>query len=485
MKKRFGLTLVEVMVGVFLSSLVMGAGYQIFNTSQRKLTKSSTRQLLANEVRVAIKTLAQDFKAVKADSLEVNAANTGNTAIISFDRYMVTGEGDQEQLAFDRFERVVYEFRKPYLIRRVGGNSRTLARHLETLAFARPEAPPAGVPATGEINYDAGWSARMDIEMSGSKKVPGTIEIATHSESVSVFMIEEYYRLVNKNRFLSMSQLAKDAGAKVLDDEFDYDSMFQTNLDPEELAKLTREQLENLKVKENNGLTEAETRLGEINDSISGVDTQGDRLWYTLWLARANTEVTQLQNDLKRHDTAQEIRADIDRIDRTINEYERDNMRDSFSRSNIPIDTMDKNSQEYKDYKDAYDLMLRDRSMRQAHEAGRQDATDEYPSMLDAYNPANMTMGVIRDTQGNDITFTETPDEFQQRRDRAAAMYEKCQQVDLSWMDAKSGEQRVKLYTAAKDLRDLAETKLSYIEQRDAHRKNIEAIDQALPNAAS
>ncbi len=279
----------------------------------------------------------------------------------------------------------------------------------------------------------------MDIAMSGTRKIPGSGEIATHSETVSVFMIEEYYKLINKNRFLSMSQLAKDDGAKVLDANFDLDSMFQSELDPEELAKLNQTQLENLKIKEENGLTEAQTRLDEIDDSIKGVDTKGNRTWYTLWIGKADTEVTDIQDDLKKHDKVTDLEKDIEKLDVLINRYEKDNLKDSFKTANIDIDNMDKESQDYKDLKDAYDLKLRDRSMREAYDAGKKEGDAEYTSMIDSYNPANMTKGVVKDSEGNDVTFTESDDEFEIRRAKAETIFNNCQKVDLGWMDYKSG----------------------------------------------
>jgi hypothetical protein len=322
----------------------------------------------------------------------------------------------------------------------VSGSSRTIAKKLESLSFSRPEAPgtpPEGMGST--INYDEGWAARMDIAMSGTRKIPGSGEIATHSETVSVFMIEEYYKLINKNRFLSMSQLAKDDGAKVLDANFDLDSMFQSELDPEELAKLNQTQLENLKIKEENGLTEAQTRLDEIDDSIKGVDTKGNRTWYTLWIGKADTEVTDIQDDLKKHDKVTDLEKDIEKLDVLINRYEKDNLKDSFKTANIDIDNMDKESQDYKDLKDAYDLKLRDRSMREAYDAGKKEGDAEYTSMIDSYNPANMTKGVVKDSEGNDVTFTESDDEFEIRRAKAETIFNNCQKVDLGWMDYKSG----------------------------------------------
>ena len=484
MKKR-AMTLVEVMVGIFLASLVLGGGFQIFNASQRKVSRAATQQTLASEVRNALKVIAQDFKAVKSDSLEVTSAENANSAVIKFDRYMVTGEGDQEKLAFDRFESVVYEFRKPFLTRTVAGSTRTIARHVDSVAFSRPESPDdeAGT-AGGQINYDEGWAARMDIAMTGSRKIPGSVETASHTERVSVFMIEEYYKLINKNRFLSMATLSKDDGAKVLDEELDFDAMFQQLLNPEELAKLTIEQLNNLLSKENNSLTEVQEKLTQVDESIAGIDTRGDRTWYTLWLGKAPTEVTDLQNSLKGHTKVDDLERDLARIDETIDRYETEHLQNSFSGSGLNIGSMDKNSKEYSDLKEAYDIKMRDYSMKEAYDAGKQDGDPEYVSVTDSFNPANLQRGVITTSEGRQETFTESNDDFVIRRAKAETIHSNLQKIDLSWREEKGGEESVKKYTAAKDLRDLAETKVSFAKQRDAHKDNIGKINDAKSNAS-
>lgn len=482
--KRHAMTLVEVMVGVFLASLVLGGAFQIFNTSQRKVSRAATQQTLASEVRNALKVLAQDFKAVKADSLEVDSAENANSAVIRFDRYMVTGEGDQEKLAFDRFESVVYEFRKPFLTRTVAGSTRTIARHVDSVAFSRPEAPGEEAAAGGQINYDEGWAARMDITMVGSRKIPGSAQIASHTERVSVFMIEEYYRLINKNRFLSMATLSKDDGAKVIDEEFDFDAMFAQAMDPEELAKLTVQQLENLLDKENDSLTEVKEKLEQVDESIAGIDTRGDRTWYTLWIGRAPTEVTELQNDLKDHTKVDDLENDLARIDSTIETYEAEHLKNSFSGAGVNIENMDKNSKEYNDLKEAYDIKMRDYSMKEAYDAGKQEGDPEYVSMVDSYNPSTLQKGVVRASDGTQETFTESDAEFAIRQEKAQTMYTNLQKVDLTWRDEKGGEESVKKYTAAKDLRDLAETKVSFAKQRDAHEDNIDKIETAKRTAS-
>lgn len=467
MKKHRGVSLIEILVVTFIASIIMGAAFHIFRSSQKTLTKASVRQLLANEVRVAIKNMAQDFKAVKSDSLEVNISPAGESAEISFDRYLLAGQGDQSSLVFDRFERVTYELNRPILTRKVAdGAPHTLCRHVESLILSRPENAEDG----GTSSYEEGWSARIDIRLIGRRVVPGTVEMASHTETVSVFMLEEYFKLVNKNRFVGLAHLAQNDDTRIQDDDFDMDVMFQAVLNIAALEALSDEQLASLLTRENIMLASATASLSDINDAISGVDARGRR-FFGLLRGRSN-EVSNIQDQIEDHDSVEALNGDIERLDAIIVRHERRNLADSFR--GVDLDSLERNDpEEYKRYKEAYELMLRDRSMRLAAE-GTEGAG--HVSVLDNINPDNMTQGVINSSDGR-VEFTEDRAAFEARQARARSIYEKASRINLDWAE---DESRSREYSAAKDLRDLAEAKRSYAEQIDLHELNIGRINQVM-----
>jgi hypothetical protein len=254
--------------------------------------------------------------------------------------------------------------------------------------------------------------------------------------------------------------------------------MFATDLDPDELAKLTEEQLTNLKEKENAGLTEADARLDEINDMMGAVDAKTTKLWIIPW----GTPVSDIQKDLKKHTRVEDLEKDLEGLEKIIGDYEEENMKDSFS--GVNISGMDKESQEYQDLKEAYDTMIRDRSMRKAFEMGQKDLPaeekQEYVSVINSFDPSTLTRGQTTDSEGNPVTFEESTEEFESRRAKAQTIYDNVQKVNLDWMDDKEGEDRVKIYSAAKDLKDYAESKINYTKSKNSHEKNIGLIDDAL-----
>ncbi len=478
-----GFTLVEVMVGILLTGIVLGAGYQLWSAARRDVALAATRQTLANEVRQSLDLMAKDFQAMKANTLEVTASPDGNSATIKFERFPLKDTGTT--IGVEGAEPVVYQYRKPRLTRNLKNQGEhVLAWNLTSLSLARGERS-ATDPGAGGLNDmpadESGINARMDIEMSASAKVPGSNRIASFTGHVSVFIREEFYATVNKGRFIAMSKLVATSASSLSDTDADNTMLTMGLLDPEALAKLSREQLNELHSKEIAALDETKQKLDQLNGNIADLDTRttGRLSWNPYdWFAHG-TDITELQNDIKKHNTSEELTKDIEKLDAKIAEYEEQNLRDTFAAKVPDFNSLDKNSQRYKDLKEVYELMLRDKNMRNAHEMGQKDLPDaektEYKSLLDSYDPSTMTKGKLPDG----TEFNETQEQFEARKAKAQMIQDTKDKVDLSWMDTNEGEDRVKIYSAAKDLKDLAETKKAYAQSKETHETNIKNIEDA------
>ncbi|RCK79468.1 MAG: hypothetical protein OZSIB_4222 [Candidatus Ozemobacter sibiricus] len=483
MGKRRGVTLVEVMVGILLSGVVLGAGYQIWSATRRDVALASTRQMLASQVRRALDVMAKDFQAMKAGTLEVTPGADGESATIKFERFPLKNEGTS--IGVDNTELVIYQYRKPRLTRTVRGQGeRPLAWHLDSLELARGGRGAFEPGGINDIPPDQdGRNARMDILMTASSLVPGSKRIATFSAHVSVFMREEYYATANKSRFIAMSRLVATNPANLRDQDRDDSMLTMGLLDPEALARLSREQLNELYRKETEALAQTRQQIEELNSNISDIDTRttGRLSWNPANWFSWPTEITDIQRDIQRHTTSAAVASDIKKLDEKIAQYEQDNLRDSFSRTVPGFQNLDRNSQQYKDLKEVYDLMVRDRTMRKAHEMAQRDLPADqrtaYRSLLEDFNPASLVRGQL---PGNPpTTFNETEEQFQARRAKAQMIQDNKGKVDLSWMDSDEGADRVKIYTAAKDLKDLAETKKAYLESKETHETNLTNIRNA------
>ena len=483
MGMRRGVTLVEIMVGILLTGLVLGAGYQIWSATRRDVTLASTRQMLAAQVRRALDVMAKDFQAMKAGTLEVTPGADGDSATIKFERFPLKNEGTS--IGVDNTELVIYQYRKPRLTRTLRGQGEhPLAWNLDSLELARGG---RGANEPGGINDlpvdQDGRNARMDILMTASSRVPGSQRIASFSAHISVFMREEYYATANKSRFIAMSRLVATNPANLRDQDRDDTMLTMGLLDPEALARLSREQLNELYRKESEALAQTQQQLAQLNGNIGDLDTRttGRPSWNLANWYSWPTDITNLQRDIERHSSSAELARDIEKLDSKISQYEQDNLRDSFSRHVPGFQNLDRNSQQYKDLKEVYELMVRDRSMRRAHEMGQKDLPADqrtaYRSILEDFNPGSLVRGQL---PGNPpTTFNETQEQFEARRAKAQMIQENKDKVDLSWMDSDEGADRVKIYNAAKDLKDLAETKKAYLESKETHETNLTNIRNA------
>ena len=487
MDKR-AFTLVEVMVGILLTGLVGGAGYQIWSAARRDVALASTRQTLQNEVRKSLDIMGKDFQAMKAGTLNVTAGSSENSATIKFERFPMKPEGTS--LSVENTESVIYRFNKPRLTRMLKNQGEhTLAWHLDTLRLSRGGnvANPTATTMNGVPADESGLNARMDIQMDGSSRVPGTNKIASFTEQISVFMREEYYASVNKSRFIAMSKLAGTDTANLLDEAADNTMLTLGLLDPEALAKLSREQLNELYNKEISALNETNKQLDQLNGNIGDLDTNttGHLSWNPYNWVGHGTDITSLQNDIKNHEKSSDLASDVEKLDVKINLYEGKNLEDTFKTKVPGFSSMDKNSQQNKNLKEVYELMVRDRNMKKAHELAQKDTPEAekkpYKSLFDEQNSASMVKGQLAGDPP--VTFNETQEQFEARKAKAEMISQNKDKCDLAWMDTNEGEDRVKIYSAAKDLKDLAETKKAYAESRETHEKNIKNIQTAQAKA--
>lgn len=482
--KLFGITLVEIMVASILSSLVLGAGYKIWSNAKRDVALATTRQKLASQVRIALDRMTRDLQAAKAGTLEINANNDGTSAIIKFEKYL--SETDSSKVGGNKTEKITYRYQKPILSRSVDGQSeRILASNLEVLQIVKGvNNTPNSTPAPTQLDSS---QARLDIYMEASSYVPGSHKIASFTSQVSVFIRDEYKNILEDSRYVSISKLIESDISKLQDQNKD-DSRLNTGglLDTETLAKLPKSELTELKKQQEDALKETDHKINEINDNIQGIDTKtNSKFSIKLWeLIPWPTELTSIQKSLANSTKTEQIDRDIQKLNEILQKYEEQNLKETYAKSIPNFNSLDKKSEEYKILKDVYELKLRDRNFQKAHETAQKDKPENekkpYRSVFEDFNPANLVKGQVIDADGKVINFTESDAEFAERKARAEKIYQYKDKADLSWMDSSEGEERVKLYSAAKDLKDLAEAKKALLELKETHAQNLENIKKYL-----
>ncbi len=495
--KKSGFTLVEVMIGVFLSSLVLGSVYSIWGTARRDVSTASVRQVIGDEVKLAVTYMAKDFQAIKQGSLEVKGSSDGNSAVIKMKRYSLKDkEEGASATSYDYTEDIEYTYQKPFLKRRITGKpQKTLASHLTAFELTR------GGDKTNHTTKDfsstlteqeRALNARIDISMTGTLKVNVTGKVQTHTEKTSVFMREEFQNSVSEKRYLSMLKLFKKD--KLLDE----DKMLDTYLNDgtqlftdEQLMAMNAEQLGELALQEQAGYEKAFAELSQIDKEIGNADTKLDR-W---WIFDKSTEVTDIQKKLKKIDVSEKdsadslkeksesVEAEKEKLTKIIEEYEVANMEKSFGSVYGDLASLKTSKpSEYKELKEVYDMMIRDRTMKEIHDQAQKgsESPTEYVGFLDRNNPENMVRGLTYDALGNPINVTESDSDFAARKTAASRQYEIASKMDMEWINTQEGEDSVKMYTSAKNLYDLADTKKASIETLYRHKSNMEKISTIL-----
>ncbi len=469
--RKSGVTLVEVMIGVLLSSIVLGGAYQVWTASRRNFAKANARQTLQSEIRKSIDQIALDFKAIKAGTLDVAGAADGNSGTIKFQRFFENK--DANRIDSKGVSDVMYEFRKPRLYRTVAGQGqKLLCSNLKSFDLARGAEPGALMPDGMQQTAQA----RIDISLTGAMQVPVTGEMIEHNEKTTVVMRNEFIAAAPAKSSIAMSELT-NATEKMTGTDGE-SSMFATALTAEALKDVSSEQLAFMMQRESQSLNNAKTEIEKANDQLKGIDAKGAATWYNpfTW-GGTNTEVSRIKENLMEHDKLADVDNDVKALRAIIDRDEETFIKRSLEKTGA---TLPADEKEQQSYRQAYDLMVKDRALKQAYEKNpeKDDQGNEIPykSLLDGFDESKLKQGKQYDSQGAEHDFTESDDDFKKRCDEARKIKEASTKMDLTWMDSDDAKEEVKQYTAAKDLVDIAVVKQSYIQSRDLAQGNIDLI---------
>ncbi|MEW6711586.1 MAG: prepilin-type N-terminal cleavage/methylation domain-containing protein [Candidatus Riflebacteria bacterium] len=476
-ERRKGMTLIEIMVAIFISTIVLSAIYGVWMRVQRQIAKSSARQTLQNELRAISNNMQKDFKAIKEGTFEAppgEQSADGTRMKIAFDRFK---ESDEGKIAQDSITRVEYELANGMLVRKSDDSLKILSTNLDSVVIAK-SVDEGALSATDleatDKDFKAGREAMLDIAIAGKRRVAGSREEIFHLERTSLVMRDEYYKKTNKT-YVSNFDLAK----LETDDVMKADSTQDANFGPGQAY--TREMLESLDVPTLNGMKDAQKDLMEqaqeafdrVNDNMNDTDT-GHNVWDSLafWSDSEGEIVDDMRDDLVDADTYAETETAMKKLDEYAAKKE-----ESFLSRSIP--GWGGLSQDQKMvYKQAYDMKVQDRAIKamnaQAKEADPN--AEEQPYMIDlATTVENQT---FEDESG---TTTISASDNDARQAESEALKSAYDSVSLDWMGEFGDEtEEVQAYNAAKSLINDGRSKLYTIELRDKSKANIELIDSVI-----
>lgn len=482
-----GVTLVELAVALFLSTIVLTGIYGVWTRVRREMTRSNARQSLQNDLRTVSNRMQNDFKAIKAGTFEVlSAAADGSALNLVFERFVETEDG---KVAQDSTERVEYKLANGLLTRGSPGQQRILSVNIETLQIAPSDGSGSLLAADDEV-FRAGRAAMLDLEIVGKQPVRGYRDEVFYIEKTSLVMRDEFHKATNPN-YVSIFDLAQLTHADVMDEDKSQDASLAAGvatLTMEDLEGMTQEQLEDMLKAQDEMLGEIQESIDMINDGIDDTETGtwgGYGLFSQLWndedaqIRSDNRMVKDVKDNLSSKNTVTEVEALIGELEDYAKDKEIEFIKDSVGASK-----WNNLSQEDKDlYREAYTMRVQDRTIQGAfdklEEAGGDDLPPRPPSTIDVLQGKGSAEGVSNtytDGDGNVINISST-----EQKERNAALASAYEDIDLGWMGEFGDEPRnVGIYNAAKSLISQGQAKIAVLRLRDDTQENRDTINKAL-----
>ncbi len=470
--RNTGFTLVELMVAAALASLVLGSAFGIWSYTRRNLARTSTRQILQQDATRILTQLKADLKAAKAETFKAGE----NPMSLEFIRYVVD-KNDNTKLSAEQTEPVKYAFVKPILRRSAGDKgAKSLSNSVENIRISRKSL------SAEQKEKDAYLESRVDITLEMKSMVPGSKIEESYTTVSSVVIRDEFYALVNKDR-QEIFEVAKEVATEISkpgDSQF-----FNDQLDANALKSLTDEQLTDLDNTQTTNLKDAKEAVSQINGRIEDVET-GKKWWQGFFFGLGANEEGAAVEALR--DQLIGIKYDNDNIpakgsgsrasekvveigkelDKTVARLETTFIADSYKNTTFfDINSTDpEQKRKAESQKRAYDMKVMDRQIDMAiakmseEELAAAEQANELPKkMIDQY--VRSEADIRREITSSGIAQTSSEIDAMVAKEVAEMNFLRSQynSCDLAWMEDSSKKNQVLAYDAAKQLKNLADSK--------------------------
>lgn len=467
-----GITLVELIVAAALASMVLGGAMGIWSYARRNLSRTGTRQILQQDAARVLAQLRADLKAAKAESFKA----TESPMSLEFIRY-VADKNDNTKLSADKTEQVKYVFSKPILRRTIAGKpTRSLSNNVENVRITRKALSEAEKESASYLE------SRVDIALEMASKVPGVNLEEKFTQHTSVVIRDEFYSLVNKDRgeVFDIAKEVADEISKPGDSSF-----FNDSLDANSLKSLTEEQLNDLDKTQDVNLKDAKEGVKEIDDRIDDVDT-GKKWWQGFFFGLGSNEegadvegMRDRLHDIKCPDkdipakgsgqrASEKVEKLAGELDSKIKDLDKEFITEAFKGKTLySVDSTDPDlKKKAEQQRRAYDMKVMDRQIEKAvekmSEEDRKKAEEsgELPKkMIDQFIRSEADIRKEIESSG----LANSPAELDAMVTREVtemnflkSQYDSC---DLAWMESSGDQNKIKAYEAAKQLKNLADSK--------------------------
>lgn len=466
--RKNAFTLVEVMVGIILTTIVLSAAYMIWSRVQIRISRSYTKQTLQNELRKVANHMQNDFKSIKfykddSDEKEKAVKITGsdNNFKMTFQKFKELKDNDNSTLAQDSVESVEYSLSNNVLMRVCDRKTKVLTHHCEGITIK-----PAGDSEeykNAKQEVKEAKEAQLDIEISGKMIVPGSGEEMYHIEKTSVVMRNEYYNKINKN-YKSNFDLAKIDSNKIVG-EGASSLLSGENVDYKEL---NTDVLENLKESEQEVLDSLTDSLKDIDDTIKSTKPE-DVPWYKKLFSNLSEIFAGKEDDyalfkksrdaLEKADSVDACEKAIKDLKAKIDDQEKNFYKDSYKKDFGSLTT----EKQMSTFKRAYDMAVQQKSIDDAYKELGDESAEKPVSNIDLQQK-----------------IVDSPDYTEAQKEEAREIIAMYKDIDLSWMDNSDKKSEVGIYKANKQLMDQANTKLELLRSKEKTQQTITEIQGEL-----
>ncbi|MBP5470543.1 MAG: prepilin-type N-terminal cleavage/methylation domain-containing protein, partial [Candidatus Riflebacteria bacterium] len=484
-KKAF--TLVEIMVAILMTTIVLTAAYTIWSRIQRGIAISNTKQILQSELRNVANFMQNDFKSIKMDdtnTIEVKEDNSGNFTI-SFKKFAETEDG---KLAQDSVEDIKYTLNNSMLSRQSSLGKKILSLNCEgvTIQNAVEDINLQGGNnvslETLNESFKDGRKAKLEITITGKKRIPGSNEDMYHVEKTSVVMREEYSKNINKT-FISNFDLQKKESDKIIV-AGDASNFGDGSLSYEYLITLNDEALKAVEDTQKELKSNTEQRMDDCNKQIKDTSTGQGALgkaldWLCFWSDSDEEKVDDWRDDLAKAET----KSGVEKVKKEMVDWKGDKdekfLDKSTDNDKCPKKYSDMSKEEQEIYQLAYDMKVQDRVAKKAYDKQCENLEDgeEAPSepelSIDRYqNGTKGNQTDVKDDKGNvvDLSSSSKSQEDSAKVEKVVAAYNN---INLDWMDEGGNEQELNTYSACKTLISYADTKVDIIDMLDKYKSNL------------
>ena len=475
--RKSGFTLVEVMVAFFICVIVFSSVFMIWSRVQHGIVRSTTRQTLLNELRNVSNYMQNDFKSINfdEDTFKLTEGSDGKSFSLTFEKFK---EAEDGKLLHDAVQKVTYELKNSVLTR-TAEKHQVLSVHCDGVSIKRATADASGIDLENfDEDFKAGREAKLDIEITGKKPIPGIREDLYYVEKTSIVMRNEYSKKVNKNYVSTFDLIKKESDELVKDGS----TVFFPNggIDPEALKVLSDEALDDLEKTQKEMVDMAKKQLEDINKDIDNTDD--GRKWYQkigdffTSGEQGGELVSRCKNELKNAETVE----DVEKVKAELKTWSDDEEIMHKSKSYTGYDRLSDKDKEL--FQVAYDMKVQDRLIKKtnekmAEEAEEGETVEKQQLSIDQYKESlNGAEDIFKDAKGNIITVQNSDNDGSNSAADSQRVIEFYEQMDVAWMDEPEYEKDMNVYSAAKSLLAQADTKIDVLKTKKIYDENIKLI---------